>query len=261
MPAKGTISARWGASTAPRRRFDDVATARHFDEDTCVIKYDPRTKRLVQVAYYPSLIGFHAAWKGISMSADRSPIMPSEPNRLAQPIFGDTEACVLSSGALAAHLLHRYNAFAPVPGTHGATRFTGGLSPTDLSRVLALIHDQLDVNLSLAEMAQTVNVSPFHFSRLFRQSTGLAPHQYVIAQRVEAARSLLMRGELSAGQIAGHVGFASQSHLNRHFKRIYGVPPVAFARTNAFDHASHPESKNVQTDDNCVEDDSDLAPA
>jgi AraC family transcriptional regulator len=177
------------------------------------------------------------------------------------PLYGES-----LGAALIAHLLHRYNAFAPMAGSHAATRPTAGLAPSDLRRVLALIHDQLDVNLSLAEMAEAVHLSPYHFLRLFRQSTGLAPHQYVIAQRIEAARCLLLRGELSVAQVAARVGFASQSHLNRHFKRTYGVPPTTFAQRNAVRRPTmellsrNVRSNNVQEDDKSVEDSSMPAP-
>jgi AraC family transcriptional regulator len=62
---------------------------------------------------------------------------------------------------------------------------------------------------------------------LFKQSTGLTPHQYVIQCRVERAKQLLLQGELTIADIAYRVGFANQSHLNRHFKRLFGVTPKA----------------------------------
>jgi hypothetical protein len=59
----------------------------------------------------------------------------------------------------------------------------------------------------------------------FKQSTGLAPHQFVIRCRVERAKELLLHSSLGIADIAAEVGFANQSHLNRHFKRIVGVTP------------------------------------
>ena len=72
-------------------------------------------------------------------------------------------------------------------------------------------------------------MSPYYFSRLFKQSTGLSPYQYIIQSRVDRAKRLLDQG-LAIADIAYSVGFASQSHLNRHFKRLVGVTPKAFLR-------------------------------
>ena len=71
-------------------------------------------------------------------------------------------------------------------------------------------------------------MSPSYFSRLFKQSTGYAPHQYVIRCRVERAKKLLLQEKLTIADIAYSLGFAHQSHLNRHFKRLVGVTPKKF---------------------------------
>ncbi|NJS10840.1 MAG: helix-turn-helix transcriptional regulator, partial [Microcoleus sp. CSU_2_2] len=68
-------------------------------------------------------------------------------------------------------------------------------------------------------------ISSYHFCRLFKQSTGFSPHQYVIQQRVERAKQLLRQGQMSIGEIAIACGFSHQSHFNRHFKRLTGVTP------------------------------------
>jgi AraC family transcriptional regulator len=71
--------------------------------------------------------------------------------------------------------------------------------------------------------------NPYHFARQFKASTGLPPHQYVIARRVERARELLQGGgELSLAEVAADVGFADQSQLSHHFKRLVGVTPGRF---------------------------------
>ena len=70
-------------------------------------------------------------------------------------------------------------------------------------------------------------MSPYHFMRLFKKSTGKSPHQYVIEARVRKAKDLLATGKLSVCEAAYRVGFVDQSHLTRHFKRIFGLPPKA----------------------------------
>ena len=76
-------------------------------------------------------------------------------------------------------------------------------------------------------MAAIARLSVYHFARQFRAATGLPPHQYVIAQRVERAKRLL-QGDLSLAEIAAGVGFSDQSVFCHHFKRLVGVTPRQF---------------------------------
>lgn len=123
---------------------------------------------------------------------------------------------------LAVHLLRRYSA---QPKT--IRDYTDGLPKYKLQQAIDYINQYLDQDVTLHAIATTVQVSPYHFSRLFKQSTGLTPHQYVIQCRVERAKQLLLQGELTIAEVAYSVGFANQSHLNRHFKRLFGVTPKA----------------------------------
>jgi AraC-like DNA-binding protein len=114
-------------------------------------------------------------------------------------------------------------------------------TPVDLSspspdagpRPVRVVRDFLeaaapDRNVSLSELAALVDLSPFHLLRLFRDQVGLPPHEYVTHLRVARARDLLRAG-CPLAQVAAAVGFADQSHLNRHFRRIVGVTPGRFA--------------------------------
>jgi AraC family transcriptional regulator len=89
------------------------------------------------------------------------------------------------------------------------------------------IQENYPRDIQLPDLARAVHVSAFHLSRLFKQATGLAPHQYLIQVRVNAARALLDAGsgQRSLAEVASAVGFADQSHLTRHFKRQFGVTP------------------------------------
>lgn len=100
-----------------------------------------------------------------------------------------------------------------------------GLPARALGAVTDLVHDELSRDLSLAELAQAANLSTYHFSRLFKESTGLSPHQYVIWRRVDRAKTLLASGAMPLHQVARAVGFSHQQHLGRHFKRLVGVTP------------------------------------
>jgi AraC family transcriptional regulator len=126
---------------------------------------------------------------------------------------------------LVTHLLRKY-------GVQKAkiTTYADGLPRHKLNQIVDYIEAHLDSSLELEELAQQVGMSQFYFSRLFKQSLGITPHQYVIQQRVERAKRLLQKGELSLAEIALECRFAHQGHLNRHFKRLTGKTPKEMAR-------------------------------
>ncbi len=101
------------------------------------------------------------------------------------------------------------------------------LSDRRLRQVFDYIEDNLAGNLSLDNLAAVIGLSASHFKVLFREATGLSPHQYLIRRRVERARHLLGENNLSICQIAIETGFAHQSHLARHMHRMLGVSPKA----------------------------------
>ena len=132
------------------------------------------------------------------------------------------------------HLLQRYTtqnsaAYKPLARGKAQTAFSG-LPAYRLRQVIDYIDAHLERNLKLRELAEITQLSPNYFTKLFKQSTGLTPHQYVIQQRVERVKRLLLSGKLSIAEIAIAVGFSHQSHLNRHFKRQVGTTPKAFLR-------------------------------
>ncbi len=100
-----------------------------------------------------------------------------------------------------------------------------GLTHTQLQQVLDYIHAHLDRDLSLVELAETLNLSPTYFASAFKQAIDISPHQYVIQQRVEQAKLMLSKTDLAIVDIALQVGFASQIHLTQQFKRLTGMTP------------------------------------
>jgi AraC-like DNA-binding protein len=90
-----------------------------------------------------------------------------------------------------------------------------------------LLHAQLAAPPSLEELAAAVNLSPFHFARVFRRATGMPPHTWLMQRRIAQARALLQNGCLPL-EVATQLGFADQSHLSRQFKQAYGVGPGAY---------------------------------
>ncbi|MBD0271876.1 MAG: helix-turn-helix domain-containing protein, partial [Acetobacteraceae bacterium] len=103
-----------------------------------------------------------------------------------------------------------------------------GLSRERLRRVLDHIEAHLGEELSLAELATVACLSPFHFSRCFKQSMGVGPQRYVLGRRVERAREMIRRTDEPLAAIAHALGFADQSHFTHVFRRETGATPSRF---------------------------------
>ncbi len=107
------------------------------------------------------------------------------------------------------HLLHHYsNVQWQLPTVKG------GLAPHSLKRVLEWIEQHLHLPLSIAELAQQVDLSEYHFAHMFRQSTGLPPHQYVLQQRLQRVHDLVLHSRIELTEIALCCGFSSASHFS-----------------------------------------------
>jgi len=95
-------------------------------------------------------------------------------------------------------------------------------------RVTEYIEQNLDQELRLAELAALVYMSPYHFARLFKCSTGLPPHRFVVRQRIARASAFLATPEISIAQISRLVGFRTPSHFTTVFRRVRGVTPRGY---------------------------------
>lgn len=102
------------------------------------------------------------------------------------------------------------------------------LSDRQLFQVTDYISDRLADNIQLSDLAELLGLSQFHFSRLFKQSTGVSPYQYVLQQRIECAKHLLKTTDLPIMEIALRCGFSSHSHLGKWFRQYVGVSPKTF---------------------------------
>jgi AraC family transcriptional regulator len=128
------------------------------------------------------------------------------------------------ANVLAVHLLRHLSA------PRRLQRGRDGVLPRGrLDAVVEYIEEHLHGCPSLAQMAAVVGLNPYHFARQFKAATGLPPHQYVIARRVERARQLLRAGtDLSLAEVAADAGFSDQSQFSHHFKRLVGVTTGRF---------------------------------
>lgn len=129
---------------------------------------------------------------------------------------------------LALHLLRNHSSL----GRDSRRRIgrEGGYSKRALGQATDYINDNLPRKLTLEEIAGAAHMSPHHFARSFRAATGLSPHQYVIQQRVQRAKTLLLGTDLTVSEVAMAVGFSNSSHLAHHVRRLLDVTPGAIRR-------------------------------
>lgn len=146
-----------------------------------------------------------------------------------EPLGGGLFAGALAR-ALAVHLLREHSSIGRRAWRAASREPEGGLPERALKRATDYVGDNLAGELALKDIARAANISSYHFSRLFKQSSGFSPHQYVIERRVEKARELLVGTDLPLHEVAAAAGFADQSHMGRHVKRLLGVTPSRLRR-------------------------------
>jgi AraC family transcriptional regulator len=132
--------------------------------------------------------------------------------------------------ALTAHVAHRY----------GGTRMSTvqprvRLAPWQERRAKELLQSRL-TGISIAELARECKLSPDHFARAFRHCTGLSPHRWLLACRVERAKELILKSRATLREVASCCGFSDQSHLSRVFVQLTGVTPATWRRSHAPTH-------------------------
>jgi AraC family transcriptional regulator len=150
-------------------------------------------------------------------------------DELTAEAAGSRLAVEFLANVLAVHLIRHLQAPRP------ERRRDGTLPRGRLRAVVEYVEEHLDAGPSLAQMAAVARLSAYHFARQFKAATGLPPHQYVIARRVERTKRLLREGDLPLAEVAAGAGFSDQSQFSRHFKRLVGVTPGQFRRS-AFRH-------------------------
>ena len=183
---------------------------------------------------HPVLLG-HAPYESLQVA--RITIVPSLPVHdplhrhivlvLQAAVAAESEAERLYAEALVealvVHFLRRYAASWPSP--HAAA---GGLTPYKLQHMLAYIRAHLEHELSLATLAAVAQMSTTHFAHLFKEATGLPPHQYVILCRMEHAKRLLAETDMPLIEIGPQVGCMDQSHFTALFRTHVAMTPKAY---------------------------------
>jgi AraC family transcriptional regulator len=136
----------------------------------------------------------------------------------------DIEASTLAH-RLVTHVVRAYGA-----GAARVAPAVGVLDRRTVDRVTELVDADLAATITLDTMALAAALSPFHFARAFKATTGLAPHRFVTARRLEAAKAALLTSDASVVQVAHSVGFSNVSHFRRLFRREFGVAPGELRR-------------------------------
>ncbi|HEY9436665.1 MAG TPA: AraC family transcriptional regulator [Blastocatellia bacterium] len=124
---------------------------------------------------------------------------------------------------LVAHMLRHYST--------GGERFQyhlGGLPKHKLRRVTEFIEENLEHDLTLAEIAEIAELSPFHFARSFKQATGSTPIHFLTQRRIDLAKRLLVESELPIVEVGLRAGFKNQSHFTTLFRKTTAMTPKAY---------------------------------
>jgi AraC family transcriptional regulator len=127
----------------------------------------------------------------------------------------------------------------------GARDRVGGLPGCRLRRVAQYVEQNLQARLRLAELSALVHMSPYHFARLFKRSTGVPPHLFVIRCRIEQARTLLVTQTAPIAVIARLVGFQTPSHFTTTFRRLTGMTPSEYRSGVGVTSAGRAPSQHV----------------
>ena len=198
-----------------------------WDRDTAFLALYITPEALVQAVrdegVYADRLELH--YRFLTIDPDLASLALGLHDQLAAQGAEDRLYVDILSVQLAVHLLRRH-------GTRPLhlRSYRGGLSREKMRAVLDYLNAHLSSNIHLAELAEVVALSPYYFLRLFRESSGLTPHQYLVHRRIEVAKSMLVHDDLSVAEVAQLLGFSDQSHLTRHFRRLTGAPPGRLRR-------------------------------
>jgi AraC family transcriptional regulator len=238
-------------------KFRDYADCECWERGRCVVKTDIRAGAtyLYDLKRDPRYVidkPFHSLFFYLPRSALDDVARQAGARRIGelayQPGIGHDDGVVRHLGASLLEALRRSDeanqlfidhmmlAFtAHVAQTYGglqriADPARGGLAPWQVRRACERLDADLGGTLSLQQIAVEFDLSVSHFSRAFRISTGLPPHQWLLRQRVKAAKQLMSVRDLPLSEIAISAGFANQSHFTKVFSAQVGVSPAAWRR-------------------------------
>lgn len=182
----------------------------------------------VEPGLVDELLGRHATNQGASFSPDlgcEDPVLMSAARGIGAEISDRSPLGALLAESYVATIfaqLLRKQQFLP------DARKVGGLSPAILSRVIEKIDEDLESDLSLAQLAEIAGLSIPHFCRAFKQTTGDPPYAFLVRRRIERAKEYLRHSSMPITDVALVCGFSSSSHLSNAFRREVGMAPSTY---------------------------------
>jgi AraC family transcriptional regulator len=142
-----------------------------------------------------------------------------EAGKCDNPLYVDALAVIL------AHEITRLNSATPEPPIRG------GLAGWQQRNVTAYIEEHVADQIQLSTLAGIARLSPYHFCRAFKRSIGLPPHRYHSTRRIERAKGMLAKGSMSVTEVGFALGFAQTSSFTAAFRRVTGITPTEYQRT------------------------------
>lgn len=138
----------------------------------------------------------------------------------------DTSSLLIDSlrNTLAAHLIHNYSNLSI---SNQIVNHEYRLEHAKLIKIEEYVLDNLTRKITLAELAETACLSPYHFSRVFKNSTNMTPHQFVLDKKITLAKNMITQKK-SISEVSYFCGFSSQSHFSCTFKKMVGIPPKEY---------------------------------
>jgi AraC family transcriptional regulator len=206
-PAKMPFFARWESDD----RFLQIRIASRFIQQVATEALDRNPDRLELL---PEFQNRDFQIESIAMML----LAELNQDRLGCKLYIDSLANVLT-----VHLLRQYTVSKP-----HLSVYEGGLPQRQLMQIFEYINDRLNQDIKLADLAALLDMSQFHFSHLFKQSLGTSPYQYLLQQRIERAKQLLLQTDRSIMDIALDCGFSNHSHLSKQFRKLIGVTPRTY---------------------------------
>jgi len=122
-----------------------------------------------------------------------------------------------------------------INSTHLAGEQVCGIPPRRLSRIVEHIRKNLDTPLAVGTLSRLAEMSQSHFSKMFKISTGLAPHQFVLQERINRSKELLRKEDAKIVDVALEVGFENQAHFTTVFGNFVGMTPRQFQRSSNYE--------------------------
>jgi AraC family transcriptional regulator len=192
-----------------------LARAANFYFDPAALPLDPDAG-ISGTTFAPRLFFEDAALWDVAIKLKTLIEDPQENDRLYREALG----------AVLAHELVRLNQ----GSGRGGAPVRGGLATWQQRTVAAYIEDHLAEQISLSTLAQLARLSPYHFSRAFKQSFGMPPHRFHTHRRMEHAKILLTKPSVSITDVGIALGFSATSSFTSTFRKFIGVTPTAYQR-------------------------------